>query len=68
MDCEDGDMSIKESWKRMPQPKKVLLIINPIAGKRKMRSKIMDVLDAFSKNQYLTATLTTTARGTLQNT
>ena len=47
----------------MPQSKKVLLIVNPIAGKRKMRSNIMDVLHAFSKHQYLTATLTTTARG-----
>lgn len=47
----------------MAHPKKVLLIVNPIAGKRKMKSKIMDVLDSFSKSQYLTATLTTTARG-----
>ena len=45
------------------EKKKVLLIVNPCAGKTKSRAATFDLVDKFSKNDYEFAVHTTTCRG-----
>ncbi len=45
------------------EKKKVLLIVNPCAGKTKSRAATFDIVDKFSKNDYEFAVHTTTCRG-----
>ena len=55
----------EKRWMQMPfnQTKKVLLIINPTAGKTRVKSKILDIADLFRKNGYAATTLTTAKKG-----
>lgn len=43
--------------------KKVLLIINPKAGMMKIRSKTLDIIDLFTKNDCLVTAVTTKCKG-----
>ena len=43
--------------------KNVLLIVNPVAGKLRMRSELFDVIEVFSNNDCLVTTALTQYRG-----
>lgn len=45
------------------EKKKVLLIVNPCAGRTKSRAATFDIVDKFSKNDYEFSVHTTTCRG-----
>ena len=47
--------------------KKVLLIVNPCAGRTKGRAGTFDIVDRFSKNDYEFTIRTTTCRGDATN-
>ena len=43
--------------------KKILLIVNPVAGRLKMRNELFDVIDVFSNNEFIVTTAITQYRG-----
>lgn len=43
--------------------KKILLIVNPVAGRLKMRTELFDVIDVFSNNECIVTTAITQYRG-----
>lgn len=51
----------------MSDKKKVLLIVNPCAGKNKSRAGTFDIVDSFSSNDYDFSVRTTTCRGDATN-
>ncbi len=48
--------------------KKLLLIINPVAGKSALRSQLIDIVDIFVKADYVVTTVVTQSREHLLNT
>ncbi len=51
----------------MSDKKKVLLIVNPCAGRNKSRAGTFDIVDGFSKNDYKFSIHTTTCQGDATN-
>jgi len=45
------------------EPIKVLLIVNPTAGKMKSKSELFDIINLFRENNYITTTITTASKG-----
>ena len=43
--------------------RKLLLIVNPVAGKLKVHSELFDIIEVFAKNEYIVTTAITQYRG-----